>query len=256
MQPRKVFENDEIVRAVREGLCRRPPLKELANKDYYADDQGNIYSLNGDEPKQIEAKTGWGGFRWVVLATVDGWHRYHVGEIIAETFLKDRKPRDGDYTVQYINGNTDDNRVDNLAWITRIEANAMRQATMGRAAAGKKREHRDALANVGLGETTGRNGKSHESSTARSKEEEIQELLERNRRTQKKLDALKTDYAEVLEALRVFGEHTLSAELRLGHPDTPVIESNRGKADHGVITVADFRRAKDTLDAIERRRKG
>lgn len=251
--PNRAFETDEIIRAVRERKCRRPPHRELADKDYYADENGNVYSLNGAAPKRIEAKTGWGGFQWVVLATADGWHRYHVGELIAATFLENEKPGDGDYTVNYKNGESGDNRVENLEWISKIEASAIRQTTMVKPERSKSTEALNDLIGLGAHHGVEKEGATGQSKGSVSKEDEIRTLLERNRLTQNRLEALQTDYTMVLDALRVFAEHTLSADLRLGHPDTAVVESNKGKANHGVITVADFRRAKETLEAIEQR---
>lgn len=248
----KAFEREEIIHAVKDGRCKRPPHVEMAGKDYYADRMGNVYSLNGEVPKQIEAKTGWGGFQWVVLATSEGWHRYHVGELMAETYLADQKPKDGEHTVKYKNGNTKDNRVENLMWITKLEASALRQSSMVQSAPGKKSGSFDELMGLGTDYESGA-GETGKETSKNPKDEDVRTLIERNRTTQNRLEDLQNDYTLVLEALRAFAEHKLSAELRLGHPDTPVIESNKGKADHGVITVADFRRAEETLETIERK---
>jgi hypothetical protein len=58
-------------------------------------------------------------------------------------------------------------------------------------------------------------------------------------------------FQRLLEALTPFAQLALAPELRLGHPDTTVLEVNRGRANHRKLTVADFRRAEALMRELD-----
>ena len=120
--------HSDLIEAVGSGALRRPALAELSGYEYFVDAGGRVYSMNNEEPRIVDAKTGWGGLDWVVLMTRDGWRRYFVGELIAEAFLGEQRPgvRE-DYTVVHIDGDARNNAALNLRWVTRLEANRHRQ---------------------------------------------------------------------------------------------------------------------------------
>jgi hypothetical protein len=81
-------------------------------------------------------------------------------------------------------------------------------------------------------------------------------LIERNQRTQHRLDALSVRFQRLLEALTPFAQLARAPELLLGHPDTTVLEANRGRPNYCKLTVADFRRAEELMRNPEGRREG
>mgnify|MGYP001055924901 CR=1 FL=1 len=97
---------------------------------YFVDCDGRVYSLNGEQPKVVSAKTGWGGLDWVTLMTRDGWKRFCVGELVAETFMPEGRPGSREeWAVVHLDGNPRNNAVSNLRWATRLQANQLRQDT-------------------------------------------------------------------------------------------------------------------------------
>lgn len=238
------LEGDALLEAVRAGSVRRPPLEELAGLEYFVDRDGRVYSLNGEQPKVVSAKAGWCGLDWVTLMTRDGWKRFCVGELVAETFMAESRPGSREEcTVVHRDSNPRNNAVSNLSWATRLEANQLRQ----RAPTPRAPSAVTAVVAVQSGTAAGagcRNGDTSMASTREStNQREMLTLIERNQCTEHRLDALSARFQRLLEALTPFAQLALAPELCLGHPDTTVLEVNRGRANHRKVTVADFRRA-------------
>jgi len=251
------LEGDALLEAVRTGSLRRPPLEELAGLEYFVDRDGRVYSLNGEQPKVVSAKTGWGGLEWVTLMTRDGWKRFCVGELVAETFMPEGRPGSREeWAVVHLDGNPRNNAVSNLRWATRLEANQLRQdtptprtpsavTTVVAARSGPAAEAGCRAPDISMAATT-------DSPSQR----EMLALIERNQRTQHRLDALSVRFQRLLEALTPFAQLARAPELRLGHPDTTVLEANRGRPNYCKLTVADFRRAEELMRNLEGRREG
>ena len=241
-----------MLSAVRSGEARRLALEELNGYEYFADRTGRVYSLNSDEPRLVEAKTGWAGLEWVVLMTRDGWRRYCLGELIAEAFLVDQRPgaRD-DYTVAYVDGDARNNAATNLRWVTRIEASRARSQVRQRPAPvpqGMPREERpldvkprEAHVESGAGQTA------TATATGATESREVLKLIERNRRTQERLDELTREHQRLMAALTPFAEFAETPEMRVGHPDHTVLEANKGRPTYRRVTVGDMRRALEAL---------
>lgn len=238
------LEGNALLEAVRAGSVRRPPLEELAGLEYFVDREGVVYSLNGEQPKVVGAKAGWGGLDWVTLMTRDGWRRFCVGELVAVTFMAESRPGScEECTVVHRDGNPRNNAVSNLSWATRLEANQLRQSEptprIPAAVTAVVAVQSGTAAEAGCrdGDTT--IAATRESTSQR----EMLALIERNQRTQHRLDALSVRFQRLLGALTPFAQLALAPALRLGHPDTTVLEVNRGRSNHRKLTVADFRRA-------------
>ena len=252
--------SDDLLSAVRSGEARRLALEELNGYEYFADRTGRVYSLNSDEPRLVEAKTGWAGLEWVVLMTRDGWRRYCLGELIAEAFLVDQRPgaRD-DYTVAYVDGDARNNAATNLRWVTRIEASRARSQVRQRPTPvphGMPREERpldvkprEAHVESGAGQTA------TATATGATESREVLKLIERNRRTQERLDELTREHQRLMAALTPFAEFAETPEIRVGHPDHIVLEANKGRPTYRRVTVGDLRRALEALrEALPERR--
>lgn len=246
----------DLVELVASGAVRRPPLAELSGYEYFVDAAGLVYSMNSEEPRIVDAKTGWGGLDWVVLMTRDGWRRYFVGELIAEAFIGDKRPGErDDYTVVHIDGDARNNAATNLRWVTKLEANRQRQngartRPESRAAVATKVPSRaSAVAAAAVKEVPAAT-----SSPARREDDtrETLKLIERNQRTQERLEEITREHQRLMAALTPFAEFAESPVLRIGHPDKVVIEANKGRPSYKRITAADFRRALDVMRELER----
>lgn len=246
------LEGNALLDAVRAGSVRRPPLEELAGWEYFVDCDGRVYSLNGEQPKLVSAKAGWGGLDWVTLMTRDGWKRFCVGELVAETFMAESRPGSSEeYTVVHRDGNPRNNAVSNLDWATRLEAHQQRQSALTPRAPSAV----TAVVAVQSGTAAGAGCRDGDTSMASTREStsqrEMLALIERNQHTQHRLDALSVRFQRLLEALTPFAQLARAPELRLGHPDTTVLEVNRGRHDHSKLTVADFRRAEALMRELD-----
>ena len=56
----------------------------------------------------------------------------------------------------------------------------------------------------------------------------------------------------MMAALTPFAEFAESPELRMGHPEKVVLESNKGRPSYKRVTVGDFRRALDAMRELEK----
>jgi hypothetical protein len=231
---------DDVLAAVRDGRCRRPKLERLGEFRYVVDAAGTVYSLNAEQPRVIEPKTGSGGFEWVCLNTPNGWEQFMVGELVAHAFLLDARPAgDEDWTVAYRDQDTRNHAVENLAWITRLEANRLKPL------APRAREPAPV-------ETTTPEPPTATAEPARAPGEDarVLDLLERLRRQQERHAALQGQYTRLAEALRPFAEFTAGPDPKFAHADT-VVAVGRGAGETRTLTVADFQRAADTLRSLE-----
>ena len=77
-------------------------------------------------------------------------------------------------------------------------------------------------------------------------------LIERNQRTQQRLDEITSEHQRLMAALTPFAEFAESPELRMGHPEKVVLESNKGRPSYKRVTVGDFRRALDAMRELEK----
>lgn len=252
--------SNELLSAVNSGEARRLPLEELNGYEYFAERSGRVYSLNSDEPRLVEAKTGWAGLEWVVLMTRDGWKRYCLGELIAEAFLADQRPgaRD-DYTVAYVDGDARNNAATNLRWVTRLEASRARSQVRQRPApAPQEMPRAEKPLDVKPPEEHVEGGaapKATATATGATESREVLKLIERNRRTQERLDELTREHQRLMAALTPFAEFAETPEVRVGHPDHTVLEANKGRPTYRRVTVGDLRRALEALrEALPERR--
>jgi hypothetical protein len=94
----------------------------------------------------------------------------------------------------------------------------------------------------------------HETSPARREDDtrEKLKLIERNQRTQQRLDEITSEHQRLMAALTPFAEFAESPELRMGHPEKVVLESNKGRPSYKRVTVGDFRRALDAMRELEK----
>jgi hypothetical protein len=90
-------------------------MKNISNTNYKVDVLGNIYGLDGRILKPGKDKKG---YLRVVLSIENKLCTKKVHRLIAQTFIPniENKPQ-----VNHINGIKNDNRVDNLEWVTAKE---------------------------------------------------------------------------------------------------------------------------------------
>jgi len=244
----------DIVGAVASGLARRPALDELIGYEYFVDAEGRVYSMNNEEPRIVEAKTGWGGLDWVVLMTRDGWKKYFVGELVAEAFMRDQRPGE-DYTVVNIDGNGSNNCPSNLRWVTQLEASRHRQhGSRSRPTPRAKVAARTGriLSEASNPEAADAGCVEHTPARGEDGAREALKLIERNQRTQERLEELAREHQMLMGALTPFAAFAASPELRVAHPDKVVMETNKGRPSHMRLTAGDFRRAFDVIKDLER----
>jgi hypothetical protein len=246
----------DIVAAVACGAVRRPPLEELSGYEYFVDAEGRVYSMNNEEPRIVDAKTEKGGLEVVVLMTRDGWRRYFVGELVAEAFLAEQRPGvRAEYTVVHIDGDTRNNAAPNLRWVTKLEANRYRQNVSR-----SRHEPRTAVVQpvaarqATVAVPTADHGHIPIRSSVRTEEDsrETLKLIERNQRTQQRLEEITSEHQRLMAALTPFAEIAESAELRVAHPDKVVLETNKGRPSYKRVTAGDFRRALEVMRELAR----
>jgi hypothetical protein len=236
------FRGDDVIRAIRDGRCRRPSIERLGDFRYFVDAEGSVYSLNGEQPRVIEPKIGTGGLEWVCLATQNGWEQFIVGELVALAFMLDSRPcTDEDWTVEYRDLDSRNHRVGNLRWITRIEAQQQRQyaapATEPAAPMSTACPDPEVAA-------------SRAPETAAS-DERVLTMIDRLARVQQQHAQLQQRYALALDALRPFATLRLAAEPRYTHADTVLVDGGHDAGAPSRITVADFQKAAETLRRLD-----
>ena len=240
--------SDELVSAVRSGAARRLALEELNGYEYFADRTGRVYSLNSDEPRVVEAKTGWAGLEWVVLMTREGWRRYCLGELIAEAFLSEQRPGErDDYTVAYVDGDPRNNAATNLRWVTRLEASRARSQIRMRPTPAPQSPPKVETARAVVSSEACVESATALAGTGGTESREVLKLIERNRHTQERLEAMTREHQRLMAALTPFAEFAETPEMRVGHPDHTVLEANKGRPTYRRVTVGDMRRALEAL---------
>lgn len=107
----------------------RKPIENYPN--YEVDDRGRIYSLaRWNRPYDLELSPSHNnkGYQWVSLYNEFGGRRRLIHRIVAKTFIPnpENKPE-----VNHIDGNKNNNSVDNLEWVTHLEnvQDAIRRGT-------------------------------------------------------------------------------------------------------------------------------
>lgn len=210
----------------------------LDNKSYFADPDGNIYSLNNPtEPKSLTQKRGH-GLMYVTLFESEGLIRkYMVGDLIAHTFLSDQPHDDSETTVLYADGDPANNAVDNLAWGTPQDQQQQLRAMQ--------------LAGVDTknGSTVAHKVESQPNEAVPfAVEAESDPMLEQLHIVQKKLDAARQRERGLIEALKPFATFRLSPVHSTDVGSAVVLEANRGNDQHSVLTVQDFRLATAVCD--------
>jgi hypothetical protein len=83
--------------------------------------------------------------------------------------------------------------------------------------------------------------------TGGTESREVLKLIERNRQTQERLEAMTREHQRLMAALTPFAEFAETPEMRVGHPDHTVLEANKGRPTYRRVTVGDMRRALEAL---------
>jgi len=237
------LEPEEIIPAIRRGDCRKIEFPGFANASYFADTEGQIYSLNNPrEPRIVDQKMG-KGLMWVTLFEREGYIRkLMVGEIIAHTFLE-RSGADHEFnTVIYKDGDPTNNEASNITWGTPTEQQKqIRDAQLERT--GEKlngerieRKKEEAMLLGELGEVP---------VTVKREEDP---LLEQLHLMQQKLEDAERRENDLRKALEPFARFILAPNLATDMGNAVVIEANRGTNRHSTIRVQDFRMARRAFE--------
>jgi hypothetical protein len=239
-----VLSADEIIPEIRSGRCRKASIPGFDNASYFADPEGNIYSLNNPrEPKTLDQKLG-NGLMWVTLFEKEGFIRkVMVGDVIANTFLSEVERDASESTVIYCDGDSRNNAASNLKWGTPQEQQSML----------RKRQ----LENTGKGQNefdkeSGEKEESKDSVLPFIPKREEDPLLEQLHLLQSRLEKAQGREKELLEALGPFARFELSPAQATDVGGTVVIESNRGSNIYSRLTVQDFRVARTTFEGGEK----
>jgi hypothetical protein len=99
------------------------------NKDYLISNDGDIYSLKSN--KYIKSQIGNHGYKTIKLYSNNNPKRFLVHRLVALTYLPNTCNKK---EVNHINGNKQDNRIENLEWVNPVEntRHAIENNLMGR----------------------------------------------------------------------------------------------------------------------------
>lgn len=236
-----MLSSDEIVSAIRSGRCRKIRVPGFQNISYFADPDGNIYSLNNPtEPKFIDPKQG-KGLMWVTLFEQEGLIRkLMVGDVIAHTFLANAAHDEAASTVLYKDGDATNNAVYNLEWATVQEQQRQLRDQHLEKANGKERATASAR--------DGSEAAGAEEVPFAPPRAEVDPLLAQLHALQKRLETEERRAAALSDALAPFAMFRLAPAAAAGLGKTVVVEANRGGNQHSVLTVQDFRKAKEVFE--------
>ena len=228
---------DQIIAGVRSGRCRKISVPNFINTSYFADREGNIYSLNRPtEPKLIDGKMG-NGLMWVTLFEQEGLiRRLMVGEVIAHTFLE-RCENDEFVTVMYKDGNPTNNAVDNLEWAT--EGDQQRQL---------REKQLEPPEDVESGSVPCNKNGNELSEIPFASEPETDPLLDQLHATQRRLEAEERTASRLRTALAPFATFKLAPAHSTASGTQTVLEANKGGNQHSVLSVQDFRAARAAFE--------
>lgn len=242
--------SEDIIPAIRRGECRKVSIPGFVNASYFADQQGNIYSLNNPrEPKAVEPKMG-NGLMWVTLFEKEGYIRkMMVGEVIANTFMGGDDHEVGTSTVIYLDGDTSNNAIENLRWGTHQEQQnqlrrahfEQRQRPNGTETAAPTKPHVEDESAVDVPFVV---------------ERSEDPLLEQMHLLHERLETSQLREAELINALQPFARFELSPHHATDMGNAVVLESNRGSNNHSTLNVQHFRVAKKVLSVDAEERKG
>lgn len=93
--------------------------KSLAYRDmpnYWVGDDGSYWSVKDDDWTRLKGGLDWGGYRVVNVMTRKGWRVQKLHRLILETFVG---PCPEGMECRHLNGNRDDNRLENIRWGTK-----------------------------------------------------------------------------------------------------------------------------------------
>lgn len=110
---------------------------------YYVTDSGDVYSRNygvDGRIRKIKQELCKNGYKRVTLCNNGKTKRMLSHRLVAETFIKNP---DCKCDVNHKNGKRDDNRVENLEWVTRSENITHAYRTLGNVSAAKGKHGKD-----------------------------------------------------------------------------------------------------------------
>lgn len=96
----------------------------LGHPDYAVTDEGEVISSKGRDSLRVLVPDFSNGYARV---TIDG-KRYYLANLVAEYFLP--RPKGPDYKVFFIDGNTTNCCVENLAWLSPSDIKRYSQYTV------------------------------------------------------------------------------------------------------------------------------
>lgn len=87
-------------------------------EQYYISDVGNVYSTKHNKMKKLKAGPNTGGYLMVALRKDNNYKQFLVHRLVAQAFIPnpENKP-----IVNHIDGNKQNNNVNNLEWCTYSE---------------------------------------------------------------------------------------------------------------------------------------
>ena len=95
-------------------------LKETQYKDYYVDEEGNIYSAKRKNPHKLKQQTSNHGYRFVCISENGKEFSRYVHRIVVEAFYR-KLCSEKFETVNHIDGNKTNNRLENLEIVSASE---------------------------------------------------------------------------------------------------------------------------------------
>lgn len=237
-----MLEPDQIIAGIRSGQCKKVTVPEFANTSYFADCEGNVYSLNRPtEPKLIEPKLG-NGLMWVTLFEQEGrLQKLMLGELIAHTFLPAIND-DALTTVIYKDGDPNNNAADNLEWASAQDQQRLlrdKHLTGRSQDRGSSPSTLDAKARNVVDEVPFR------------AEPAKDPLLDQLHEIQRRLEFEERRSATLRDALAPFACFHLPPALATGTAGEKVLEANKSGNNHSVLTVQHFRVAKSAYQNRE-----